>query len=184
MTKKMFLPILTVAFVTMSMNNLVAMGGNEDSDEESNNPVSVSTLKKRNTLNKTIQYNKNKHELAEEIFNLGLRLYNKRDYYHAFELFMEAAVLEHVKAQYSVGALYEYGMGTESSFREAGKWYTIAASRGNAEAKTGIERITKKVSSRLYCTFFGAGLPEVTILPASRVVEGRELTELSLLNAH
>lgn len=63
------------------------------------------------------------------------------------------------------GGHYEYGLGTKNSFKEAGKWYTFAASQGNEDAKVGIERVVKKASSRIYCFFFGADLPEVTVLP-------------------
>lgn len=162
MTKKIFLPILASAFFTLNINELMAIG---ERDIDENHGHFISTSKKRTSFKSISSDNKSKYEIADEKFKSGLRSYHRKDYDDAFELFMEAAEQGHVTAQYSVGALYEYGLGTKNSFKEAGKWYTVAASQGNEDAKIGIERVVKKASSSIYCFFFGADLPQVTVLP-------------------
>ena len=43
-----------------------------------------------------------------------------------------------VKVQYLIGMMYEHGCGVETDFREAAKWYTLAAEGGLAQARNSL----------------------------------------------
>ncbi len=67
------------------------------------------------------------------LFNLAL-LYSDGDQFKAYELFLEAAVLEVPPAQYEVALMLERGLGCVQNYSEAAFWYEEAAKRGHAEA--------------------------------------------------
>jgi len=67
------------------------------------------------------------------LFNLAL-LHSEGDQFKAYELFLEAAVLEVPPAQYEVALMLERGLGCLQNYSEAAFWYEEAAKRGHAEA--------------------------------------------------
>ncbi len=67
------------------------------------------------------------------LFNLAL-LHRDGDQFKAYELFLEAAVLEVPPAQYEVALMLERGLGCVQNYAEAAFWYEEAAKRGHAEA--------------------------------------------------
>ncbi len=67
------------------------------------------------------------------LFNLAL-LHSVSDQFKAYELFLEAAVLEVPPAQYEVALMLERGLGCMRNYSEAAFWYEEAAKRGHAEA--------------------------------------------------
>ncbi len=67
------------------------------------------------------------------LFNLAL-LHSDGDQFKAYELFLEAAILEVPPAQYEVALMLERGLGCAQNYSEAAFWYEEAAKRGHAEA--------------------------------------------------
>ena len=41
----------------------------------------------------------------------------------------------HANAQYSLGSMHQYGDGVIEDYKEAAKWYRLAAEQGNASAQ-------------------------------------------------
>jgi hypothetical protein len=67
------------------------------------------------------------------LFNLAL-FYVDYDQFKAYELFLEAAILEVPPAQYEVALMLERGLGCLQNYSEAAFWYEEAAKRGHGEA--------------------------------------------------
>lgn len=52
----------------------------------------------------------------------------------AANLYLLAAEQGYVSAQYNLGYMYDKGYGVEQDYREAEKWYRLAAEQGDADA--------------------------------------------------
>ncbi|MGF1447906.1 MAG: protein kinase [Opitutales bacterium] len=64
-----------------------------------------------------------------------------RDYEKALRWFREAAASDHSEAQFSMGMLYESGLGVPTDPALALAWYQRAADNGNARAKRKVDAI-------------------------------------------
>lgn len=56
----------------------------------------------------------------------------------------KAAEQGHIKAQISLGEMYEYGQGVEEDHQQAISWYTMAAEQGDADAQFHLGRLYQK----------------------------------------
>jgi len=78
---------------------------------------------------------KDKNSLYEE----GLRFFKgegvPRDYAQAHKLFVEAAAMGQVKAQYRLGFMYSLGKGVKKSDQEAVNWWQKAAKQNDPDAQ-------------------------------------------------
>ena len=72
---------------------------------------------------------------AEELFDLGLRHYTKKEYPRALALFEEAAEHGHVPAMLWSGVCYDFALGAPQDYKKAFDLYARAAEAGNAEAQ-------------------------------------------------
>jgi TPR repeat protein len=85
------------------------------------------------------------YDNAEKNFQLGMKYFKKQKLYEkAYDRFKDAAEFNHAKAQYSLGILYEFGLGTVQSISLASEYYTKAKLNGYYEAAvdTAIKRLS------------------------------------------
>ncbi len=66
------------------------------------------------------------------------KAYNQGDYKTAYRLIKPLAEQGLPKAQFDLGAMYDYGEGVSQDYAEAAKWYRKAAEQGNAPAQTNL----------------------------------------------
>lgn len=64
----------------------------------------------------------------------GEAAYQRQQYHEAFELLLASAKYDNTTAQYAVGYLYYYGIGTKRDLFEAVKWFQKAARYKDPEA--------------------------------------------------
>jgi TPR repeat protein len=64
--------------------------------------------------------------------------------HEAFTLMLAAAKQGHIKAQYNVGKMYEFGRGTTQSYEQAAKWFLDAAEHGMAPAAYSVGILYRK----------------------------------------
>ena len=70
-----------------------------------------------------------------ENYQDGLDAYNKKDYKTAHKIFLKVAKKENVLAQLYLGAMYVQGQGVQQDYKEAAKWYRLAAEQGHGIAQ-------------------------------------------------
>lgn len=63
---------------------------------------------------------------------------NMKKFTEAMRWFKKAAAQGHAEAQYSIGMLYDYGLGVPPNHVKAMKWYLLAADQGHAGAQYSI----------------------------------------------
>lgn len=88
-------------------------------------------------------------------FNQAFMYVRNFEYEKAFKLFKKLAKSGHLKSQYNLGIMYEYGCWTNQCLKTAAYWYTIAASNGFDPANKKLADIIKKRSSAVYCYVAG-----------------------------
>lgn len=72
---------------------------------------------------------------AEDSYDEGLKLYQKRKFEKAFEYLLTAAKCDNIQAQYGIASMYQEGQGTDVNEEEALKWYRKAGLRGHMRAQ-------------------------------------------------
>ena len=75
---------------------------------------------------------------ATQNYASGVAAHKKGDYAKAMEEYKKAAAHEgevSVSAHYMIGNMYDQGNGFKQDFKEAAKWYQIAAEKGNELAQ-------------------------------------------------
>ena len=95
-------------------------------------------------------------EIAEVIYEKANQLYDLKDFFAAFVLYLIIAERGFVMAEYRVGNCYYNGTGVEKDFAKAVEWYTKGAEQGLATAQcdlgdcyysgTGIEKDLAKAT--------------------------------------
>ena len=68
-------------------------------------------------------------------FKDGYAAFAKKNYAVAMAYFKHAAAQGDADAQYSLGHMYDKGLGVVQDYAEAVKWYKLAAAQGRAEAQ-------------------------------------------------
>src|SRR5262245_48639559 len=77
----------------------------------------------------------------------GMVAYNRGDYMPAVKLFRPLAQAGNAKAQNVMGVMYHKGEGVARSSAKAFMWFSLAAKKGDAQAKTNLQQVTKEMSS-------------------------------------
>lgn len=72
---------------------------------------------------------------ANSPFEQGMKYYNQKDYAQAFPLLEIAANQENAAAQYTLGKMYENGLGIDTNHTQAKELFEKAAAQGNAQAQ-------------------------------------------------
>jgi len=65
----------------------------------------------------------------------GQRAYFSRDYATALKEFPPLARQGNADAQFHLGVMYEFGEGVPQDYKEAARWYRLAADQGDAHAQ-------------------------------------------------
>lgn len=65
------------------------------------------------------------------------------DYHQAFAKLQPLAVEGNPQAQYAVGYMYFYGLGTVQNYEAAQKWMVVAAEQGHPEARAALAKLDK-----------------------------------------
>ena len=73
----------------------------------------------------------------------GMAAYNRGDYVPAIRLFRPLAEAGNPKAQSVIGAMYRKGEGVAKSSARAFMWFSLAAKRGDAKAKTELRQVSE-----------------------------------------
>lgn len=77
----------------------------------------------------------------------GMVAYNRGDYVPAVKLFRPLAQAGNAKAQNVMGVMYQKGEGVARSSAKAFMWFSLAAKKGDAQAKSNLQQVTKEMSS-------------------------------------
>ncbi|OJW52821.1 MAG: hypothetical protein BGO67_00625 [Alphaproteobacteria bacterium 41-28] len=83
-----------------------------------------------------------KEEEASMHYRAGVQHIQNKLYEKAREELKMAAYLNHIDARYNLGVLYEFGLGTEVSYKKAAKWYT--ASMEHENSPEALKRVIRK----------------------------------------
>jgi TPR repeat protein len=78
----------------------------------------------------------------------GMAAYNRGDYAPAMQLFRPLARQGNAKAQAAIGAMYRKGQGVAKSSAHAFMWLSIAAARGDADARTEMNEMARTMSAK------------------------------------
>ena len=76
----------------------------------------------------------------------GMAAYNRGDYLPAIHLFRPLARQGNPKAQSVIGVMYRKGEGVPRSSSRAFMWFSLAAKRGDAQAKAGMREVSKTMT--------------------------------------
>lgn len=77
----------------------------------------------------------------------GMVAYNRGDYVPAVKLLRPLARAGNAKAQNVMGVMYQKGEGVARSSAKAFMWFSLAAKKGDTQAQTNLQRVTKEMSS-------------------------------------
>ena len=77
----------------------------------------------------------------------GMVAYNRGDYVPAMKLFRPLAQAGNARAQNVLGVMYRRGEGVTRSSAKAFMWFSLAARKGDTQAKTNLQQVTKEMSS-------------------------------------
>lgn len=105
------------------------------------NSSKIIQRKKNPTLIKST-YTITKEDEANDFYEIGIKLIYEKKYKYGFDYLKLAAYLKNISARYNLAVLYEFGLGTELSYKEAAKWYTSALE--HEKSLSGLKRVIKK----------------------------------------
>ena len=77
----------------------------------------------------------------------GMASYNRGDYVPAVQVFRGMAAAGNTKAQAMLGAMYQRGQGVKKSSAHAFMWLSVAASRGDAQAKAELKTVSATMTT-------------------------------------
>jgi TPR repeat protein len=77
----------------------------------------------------------------------GMVAYNRGDYVPAVKLFRPLAQSGNAKAQNVMGVMYRKGEGVARSSAKAFMWFSLAAKKGDTQAKASVQEMAKEMSS-------------------------------------
>jgi len=77
----------------------------------------------------------------------GMAAYNRGDYAPAMQLFRPLAKQGNARAQAIIGAMYRKGQGVAKSSAHAFMWLSLAAARGDADARTEMTEMSRTMSA-------------------------------------
>ena len=104
----------------------------------------------RGDYDKALEYYKLALDIKEEVLgkehpdtarsynNIGLVYNNRRDYVKALEYYKKAAEQGSAQAQFNLGRMYFYGLGTDQDYTKAAEWYQKSSEQGYKPAYNGL----------------------------------------------
>jgi TPR repeat protein len=78
----------------------------------------------------------------------GMAAYNRGDYAPAMVLFKPLARQGNAKAQAAIGTMYRKGQGVAKSSAHAFMWLSLAAARGDPDARTEMTEMSRTMSTK------------------------------------
>ena len=81
---------------------------------------------------------------ADRLYTLGEKSFYNGGYAEAARLYKQAAELGSAAAQYSIGFMYQHGMGVSRDYAEAEKWFRKAEAQGNAAARNALKAMQRE----------------------------------------
>jgi len=76
----------------------------------------------------------------------GMVAYNRGDYVPAVKLFRPLAQAGNAKAQNVMGVMYRKGEGVARNSAKAFMWFSLAAKKGDTQAKVSVQEISKEMT--------------------------------------
>ena len=76
----------------------------------------------------------------------GMVAYNRGDYVPAIKLIRPLAQAGNAKAQNVMGVMYRKGEGVARSSAKAFMWFSLAAKRGDRQAKAALQEMSKEMT--------------------------------------
>ena len=76
----------------------------------------------------------------------GMAAYNRDDYVPAIQVFRAMAAQGNVKAQSALGVMYRRGQGVARNSARAFVWFSRAAARGDAKAKSELREVSQTMT--------------------------------------
>ena len=76
----------------------------------------------------------------------GMVAYNRGDYVPAIKLIRPLAQTGNAKAQNVMGVMYRKGEGVARSSAKAFMWFSLAAKKGDTQAKAHLQEVSKEMS--------------------------------------
>jgi TPR repeat protein len=76
----------------------------------------------------------------------GMAAYNRGDYMPAIQLFRPLAAAGNARAQHLIGVMYHKGEGVARSSVRAFAWFSLAAARGDSDAKAKLTEVSKTLT--------------------------------------
>jgi TPR repeat protein len=76
----------------------------------------------------------------------GMVAYNRGDYVPAVKLFRPLAQAGNAKAQNAMGVMYRKGEGVARNSAKAFMWFSLAAKKGDTEAKVSVQEMSKEMT--------------------------------------
>src|SRR6185369_3595823 len=76
----------------------------------------------------------------------GMVAYNRGDYVPAMKLFRPMAQAGNAKAQNLMGVMYHKGEGVARSSAKAFMWFSLAAKKGDTQAKANLQEMAKEMT--------------------------------------
>lgn len=83
---------------------------------------------------------------AGRLYSIAEKSFYNGGYAEAARLYQQAAELGSAAAQYSIGFMYQHGMGVSRDYAEAEKWFLKAVAQGNTEARNALEVMRREGS--------------------------------------
>ena len=80
---------------------------------------------------------------ADRLYALGEKSFYKRDYSKAVRFYQESAEHGSADAQYSIGVMYQHGLGVSRDYSEAEKWFRKAEAQGNTAARNALKAMSR-----------------------------------------
>ncbi len=79
-------------------------------------------------------------------FHTALNAFNEKEFETAYQLFIELADKDIAEAQINLGMMFENGQGVSQDFKEAVRWYRLAADQGLTKAQEKLNFLLKNKS--------------------------------------
>src|SRR4051794_34637440 len=76
----------------------------------------------------------------------GMAAYNRGDYVPAVRVFRALAEQGNAKAQNALGTMFRNGKGVPKNSLRAHMWFSFAAARGDAKAKTELREVSRTMT--------------------------------------
>ena len=99
------------------------------------NPIYIYNNKKKMVGASSEADANNESRLAKKQYKKAIRLYKRKKYYQAFELFKQSAELGYTKSEFRLGYMYAKAKGVDKDENQAKAWYEKAANKGDSSAQ-------------------------------------------------